>query len=242
LVITVGYGWCFTVDAISYLAVIAGLLMMRRSELCQPPLTPKAKGQVREGVRYVRETPDLWIPLVMTAVIGTLTFNFSVLMPLFAERTFHGSDAAYTTLFSVLSLGSVTAALVAAHRRSIDVHHVVMTALGFGVAMLIFASSPNLISAYPVALLVGFASVSYMTAATAIVQVRSDPAMRGRVLALQAMVIIGSTPIGGPLLGAISDTVGPRAGLVVGGLAALGAAAWGYHAGRSHTGPAVAQT
>jgi MFS family permease len=232
LVVTVGFGWCFTIDAVSYLAVIAGLLLMRKSELRQPPVTPRAKGQVREGLRYVRNTPDLWVPLVMMAIIGTLTFNFAVVLPLFVEHTFHGSDGSFTALYSVLSIGSVAGALAAAHRRSIDVQHVVFAALAFGTAVLIFASSPQLLTAFPIALLVGFTSVTFMTTSTAIVQVRADPALRGRVLALQAIVFIGTTPIGGPILGVISDQLGARAGFVVGGLAALCAGAWGYLAGR----------
>ena len=232
LIVTVGYGWCFTIDAVSYLAVIGGLYMMRRDELRQPPVTPKAKGQVREGLRYVHGDPDLWIPLVMMTVIGALTFNFNVVMPLFVEHTFHGSDAMFTAMYAVLSVGSVTGALVAAHRRSIEVHHIVVAALAFGLSMLVFASAPQLATAYPIALVVGFTSITFMTTSTAIVQVRSDPAMRGRVLALQAIVFIGTTPIGGPILGAVSDQLGARAGLVVGGLAAIGAAAWGYLATR----------
>jgi MFS family permease len=232
LVVTVGFGWCFTIDAISYLAVIAGLAMMRTSELRQPPATPRAKGQVREGLRYVHNTPDLWVPLVMMAVIGTLTFNFNVILPLFVEHTFRGSDGSFTVLYSVLSIGSVAGALATAHRRTIDVQTVGFTALTFGAAVLIFASSPQLLTAFPIALLVGFTSVSFMATSTAIVQVRADPAMRGRVLALQAIVFIGTTPIGGPILGLISDQLGARAGFVVGGLAAVGAGVWGYLAGR----------
>jgi MFS family permease len=232
LVVTVGFGWCFTIDAVSYLAVIASLLLMRTRELRQPPVTPRAKGQVREGLRYVRNTPDLWVPLVMMAVIGTLTFNFAVVLPLFVEHTFHGSDGSFTALYSVLSIGSVAGALATAHRRTIDVQTVGFAALTFGAAVLIFASSPQLLTAFPIALLVGFTSVTFMATSTAIVQVRADPAMRGRVLALQAIVFIGTTPIGGPILGLVSDQLGARAGFVVGGLAAVGAGAWGYLAGR----------
>jgi MFS family permease len=232
LVITTGYAWCFTIDAISYLAVIASLWMMRTSELRQPPVIAKAKGQIREGVRYVRNTPDLLVPLIMMAVVGTLTLNFPVVMPLLAERTLHGGDGTYTLLYSVLSVGSVVGALGAANGRTIEIRHIVMASAAFGVAMMIFASAPNLGAAFPIALIVGLSSVAFMTASTAIVQVRSSSAMRGRVLALQAIVFIGSTPIGGPLLGLVCDRYGARAGLVLGGVAALGAAGWGLLADR----------
>lgn len=227
LAVTVGFGWCFTVDGISYLAVIAAIWMMRSADLQPSPRVTKAKGQVRAGLRYIHEVPELWIPMVMMLVVGTLTFNFTVVIPLFVERTLHGSDATYTLLYSVLSVGSFCGALAAAHRRTIDTHHVVIASGAFGVTMFGLAAAPNLALAFPLALMVGAASIAFMANATAIVQVRADAGMRGRVLAIQAMVIIGSTPIGGPLLGWVCDAFGARYGLVLGGVAALAAAAWG---------------
>jgi MFS family permease len=237
LVVTVGYGWCFTLDAFSYLAVLIALRMMRPSELLRSQVVGRAKGQVRAGLRYVRGVPDLFVPMIMLTIIGTLTFNFTVVIPLFVEHTLKGNDATYTLLYSVLSVGSFAGALAASYRRLIEMRHVVIASVAFGVAMLVFAAAPDLAAAFPFAILVGLTSVGFMTAATAIVQVRADPAMRGRVLALQAIVMIGSTPIGGPILGAICDDLGARAGLVVGGLAALVAGAWGYRAGRRTLAP-----
>ena len=108
-----------------------------------------------------------------------------------------------------------------------NLRRVVVACAGFGGSMLLLAAMPNLASAFAVAAVVGFASVTFLMASTAILQLRADPAMRGRVLALQAMVYLGSTPIGGPILGAICDALGARAGLIVGGMAALVAATWG---------------
>jgi MFS family permease len=227
LVVTTGFAWCFTIDGISYLAVIASLLLMRRSELRQPPVVVKAKGQLKAAFRYVCDVPDLWIPLAMMTVVGTLTFNFSVVIPLFVEHTLGGTNATFTALFSVLSVGSVIGALIAAHMRVIDPRHVAWAAIGFGVAMALLGAAPSLVSAFPMALLVGLTSVGFITTSTATVQVRADPAMRGRVLALQAMLLIGTTPIGGPLLGWLSDVFGARAGVLVGAVAALAAGAWG---------------
>ena len=232
LSVTVGFGWCFTVDGLSYIAVLASLLMMRTSELRTPPAADRARGQVREGFRYVRRTPDLWIPLVMLAVIGTFTFNFSVVLPLMIERSLGGTDGTYTAVYSVLSVGSLLGALAAAQRRHVQIRTMAVAAAVFGAAMLLFATTPGIGVAFPLALLVGFSSVWFMTASTAMMQLRSDRVMRGRVLALQAIVLIGSTPVGGPLLGYVSDLYGARAGLVLGGLAALGAAAWGTMAAR----------
>jgi MFS family permease len=232
LVVTVGFGWCFTVDAISYLAVIAGLFMMRPSELRQPARTPKGRGQIAAAFRYMRRVPDLRIPLVMAAIVGTLTFNFSVVLPLFVEHTLHGNDLTYTVLYAVLSVGSVAGALVAAHARRIELRHVVIASFGFGIAMIFLAIAPTLGAAFPAAVFVGFTSVAFMTTSTAIVQVRSSADMRGRVLAFQAMVFIGSTPIGGPILGAICDAFGARTGIAIGAAAAIGAAVWAWFAVR----------
>jgi len=232
LVITVGYAWCFTTDAISYLAVLVALLLMRSIDLVRPEVTARAKGQVRAGLQYVRSVPELWVPLVMTAVIGTLTFNFAVEIPLFVEHTLRGNDTDFTLLYSVLSIGSFSAALVAAHRRSTDVRHVVFAAVIFGGAMLVFAASPNLAVAFPIAVVVGFTSILFLTASTAIMQLRASPGMRGRVIALQSIVLVGSTPVGGPIMGLVCDDLGVRYGLVIGGLAALSAAGWGYVAAR----------
>lgn len=241
---TVGYGWTFALDGLSYVAVLAGLYMMRPAELRQPVAVQRGKGQVREGLRYVRTMPVLWIPLMMAAIIGTLAFNFQTVLPLFVTRTLHGSDATFTILFSVVSLGSLIGALATARRHTVGVRHVVSAAWGFGAAMFLLAAMPNLAASFPAALLLGFTSITFMTGSTSIVQMQASPAMRGRVLALQAMVFLGSTPIGGPLLGAVCDAYGARAGLALGGIAAVVAAALGVWAGRrqliAETAPGIA--
>lgn len=169
----------------------------------------------------------------MMTVIGTLTFNFQVVLPLFVLESLDGTDTTYTLTYSVLSAGSLIAALAAAHRGTVGVPTIVRTAAVFGLTMFALAASPNLFVAMPVALAVGASSLSFMTLSTALVQLRADPGMRGRVLALQSMVFLGSTPIGGPLLGAVCDAFGPRSGLILGGLAAIGAAGWGYRKSRN---------
>jgi MFS family permease len=222
-----GFGWCFALDGISYIAVIAAYSLMRTRELRPAPVTPRAKGQVRAGFRYVHATPELWIPLVMVAIVGTLSFNFQVVFPLYVTRTFGGNDASFTLLFSTLSFGSVIGALATARRSSVTVRHVIIASTAFGAAMLVFAGAPTLAVAFPLAVLVGATSMTFMTSATAIMQLRAEPQMRGRVLALQSMVFLGSTPIGGPILGAVCDEWGARAGVLVGAIAAFAAALYG---------------
>jgi MFS family permease len=227
LINTVGYGWCFTLDALSYVAVIVGLWMIDPAGVRSGPIATRGKGQVRAGVRYIREVPVLWVSLLMMAIVGTLTFNFSVVFPLFVEKTLHGDVGSFTLLFSITSIGSLVGALATARRKTAELKDVVVTTAIFGVAMTILAFMPNLATAYPASILVGFGSIAFMTTSTAIVQLRADASMRGRVLAVQAMVFLGSTPIGGPILGWICDLWGARAGVLVGAAAALGAAAWG---------------
>jgi MFS family permease len=232
LITTVGYGWTFAVDGVSYLAVILGLFMMRTSENRPHLVTPRGKGQVREGLRYVRTMPELFVPLVMMAIVGTFAFNFQTVMPLLIKRTLHGNDRTFTLIYSVISIGSLAGALVSARRQTVSVRQIAWSAYAFGGSMLLLAATPNVPFAYPIGILVGISSITFMTTSTSIVQLRADPSMRGRVLALQAMVFLGSTPIGGPILGYVCEHFGARSGVVIGGIAAVAAGAYGTHAVR----------
>ena len=234
LITTVGYGWAFVADGASYVAVLVCLALLRTDELRRPPTTERGRGQVRAGLRYVRATPVLAVPLVMMAVVGTLAFNFQVTFPLIVTRTFGQSEAVFTLLFSVISAGSLVGALWTARRRSITVTDVIRSSAAFGVALLAFAAAPGIAWAFPLGILVGIASIGFLTASTAIVQTEAAPEMRGRVLALQAMVFLGSTPVGGPIVGWIAETAGPRWAVALGGLAGVGAAIWGTIACRGH--------
>jgi len=232
LVSTVGYTWCFLGDGLSYIAVLVSLYMMRTEELRPAPPAARGKGQVRAGLRYVREKPDLWVPLVMMTLVGTLAFNFQVVFPVFVKRTLDGTDAQFTWLFSVLSAGSMLGALWSAQRTVVRLRHIVYATFAYGIAMLVMAAMPNLALAMPAGAFVGLASVTFMTTSTTTLQLRADPSMRGRVLALQAMVFLGSTPIGGPIVGAVCEAFGARAGIALGGVACLVAGAYGGLAGR----------
>src|SRR5690606_31382017 len=177
-------------------AVLFALGLMRVADLRPSEVAERGKGQVREGLRYVRTQPALFIPLVMMGVVGALAFNFQVVMPLFVTRTFDGSPATFTLLLSFVSVGSLVGALGGARRTEVDVTHVVMASAAFGVAMVLMAAAPTLPLAFPLGFAVGVASISFMTTSTAIVQMRAVPSMRGRVLALQAILFLGSTPVG----------------------------------------------
>jgi MFS family permease len=230
LVLTVGYGWPFVIDGFSYLAVIGGLLLMRPNELFRSPPMPHRKGQVREGLRYIRAEPNLLVPLVMMAMIGTFAFNFQVTMPLLVDGPLGGGTGTFTLLFSVLSLGSLIGALATARRATVTPQQLVQAAGAFGVAMVLLALAPGLGIAFPIAILLGLASIAFMTTSTAIVQLLAGAEYRGRVLAIQGMVFLGSTPIGGPIVGWVSDAIGPRAGIGLGAVACFAAAAYGARA------------
>ena len=237
LIATVGYGWCFALDAMSYVAPIVALALMRTSEIRRAPVIARAKGQIRDAFRYVGTAPQMWLPLVMTGVIGTFTLNFQVVMPLLVTRTFSSSDSVFTLIFSVLSVGSVLGALWMARHTTLRLAQTVSTALLLGVATVMLALAPDLALAFPIALVMGLGMTAFITSSTANLQLSADAAMRGRVLALQSVVLIGSTPIGGPLIGFVSDQWGARAGLMVGGVACLAAAVFGFWVTRRRPGP-----
>ncbi len=232
LVVTLGYGWCFTIDAASYLAVLLCLAMMRPAELHKRPPKPRAKGEIREGVRYVMSKPLLWISFAMLAGMGTLAYNFNVTLPLFVTDALHGTGGAFTILYSVMSLGAVVSALFVAHRVMVRMSHIILGALALGVTMLLLAAMPGVLAAVPAVFLVGAAGIVYMTSTTAIVQVEAKHEMHGRVLALQMVLVGGSAVVGGPALGLLADTMGGRAPLVLGGVACLVSAGLGYLAVR----------
>ncbi|MEZ4530480.1 MAG: MFS transporter [Thermomicrobiales bacterium] len=239
LIVTLGYGWCFTIDAFSYLAVLICLFMMRPEELRRRPPKPRAKGEVRDGIRYIRSVPVLWIPMAMLAAIGILAYNFTVTLPLFVTGALHSNDAMFTLLYATFSFGSVVGALVVANRGLVSVRTIVIGAGLLGLCMLALASIPSVRAGFPIMLLLGAASILYMTSTTANVQVTARPDMHGRILALQSSLMIGGTLIGAPVLGFLADVAGTRAPIVLGGLVCIGAAILGGYALRAQAPEAI---
>lgn len=228
LVVLFGYGWCFTIDALSYIGPMVALSLMRGSDIRRSPVLVRMKHQARDGWRYVRTLPELWLPLAMTAVIGTFTFNYQVVMPLFIKHTFSSTDTMFTVMFSVLSIGSFLGAMWMARRTTLRLVQTVFTATLLGIATLALALAPTLAVAFPIAVVVGLGMTAFISSSTSTIQVAADPDKRGRVLALQGVVLLGTTPIGGPILGVVCEMWGARAGLVLGGTACLVAAAFGF--------------
>jgi MFS family permease len=234
LVVSLGYGWCFSIDAATYLVVLYCLYLMREGELRRMPPRARAKGEIREGVRYIMSQPFLWISFVMLAVIGTIAYNFTVTLPLFVTSSLHSSVGIFTILYSIFSFGAVASALIVAQRRLVEMRHIILGATSLGIAMLLLAAVPGVWTAVPVIFLVGMASVLYMTSTTAIVQIGTKREMQGRLLALQTVLIGGTGLIGGPLSGALADALGARSPIILGAIACLASAAFGYFAVRRY--------
>jgi MFS family permease len=221
LILTVGLAVCFLLNAVSFLAVIAGLIAMRPAELHRPGRVPRSKGQVREGLRYVWTTPRLRWPLVLMALVYTLSFNFSVLMPLLARFSFGGGAALYAQLLSAMGAGSLVGALAMANRRHPSGRLLAWAGVALGVAMVAAAYAPTPGAAFVLMGVVGLTSMAFMATGNTMMQVASTPSMRGRVMAVYAMVFLGSTPIGGPLMGWLAESIGPRAAFAAGGATAI---------------------
>ncbi len=231
LLAAVGAGWCFVINATSFVAVVVSLLAMRTSEISHEIPVPRAKGQLREGLRYVRSKPVLWVPLVMMALVGTLAYEFQVSLPVAARDVFDGGPQAFGFMTSSMGVGAVVGGLIVAARGTTGLRTLILTSTGFGVTIAVTAAAPTLWMAIVALFFVGWLSVSFMSTGNATLQLNSRPQMRGRVMALWSVAFMGSTPIGGPLIGAITEAAGARTGLAVGAAscfiaAAIGLAVW----------------
>jgi MFS family permease len=216
-----GVSWCFFANGVSYSAAVIAFLAMRENEIFSVEPVPKRKGQLREGLRYAWSTPALRLVLVLTAVIGTLAFNFQVVLPLLAKQTFSGGADTLGVLYAAMSIGSVIGALVSAHEARATRRFVLGAALAFGAALVAAALAPTFGVELLVLVPVGAAGIAFTAMANGVLQTETAPEMRGRVAALFTVAFLGSTPIGGPIIGLVSQQLGPRAGLWVGGVATL---------------------
>jgi MFS family permease len=216
-----GVSWCFFANGVSYSAAVLAFMAMREKEFFAVEPVPKRKGQLREGLRYAWSTPALRLVLVLTAVIGTLAFNFQVVLPLLAKETFSGGAETLGVLYAFMSIGSVIGALVSAHEAQATRRFVLGAALAFGAALVVAAFAPTLGIELLVLVPVGAAGIAFTAMSNGVLQTECAPEMRGRVAALFTVAFLGSTPIGGPIIGWVSQQLGPRAGLWVGGVATL---------------------
>ena len=232
-----GLAICFELNAASFAAVLITLWLMNGAEIHAQPSRRREKGELRAGLAYVRSRPDVLVPLIMVAVIGTLAWEFQVSLPLIATVTFHGDAATYGTMAAVMGAGAVVGGLVSASRTPASNTGLALAAIGWGVSITAAALAPTEALEYAALVFVGYGSITFNSLAKTTMQLASIPAMRGRVMALWGLAWLGSTPIGGPIVGWVAAEFGPRWGLLIGGLPtiAIGLAAWPFLARQAPT-------
>jgi len=236
LIVAIGSGWVFIANAVTFLAMLVALLMLRTGQLA-PRLKNRRPGGLAEGFRYVWGRSDLRVVFVTVFLIGAFGMNFPIFASTMAIEFGAGADG-YGVLSSVLAIGSLAGALLAARRDRARVRVVILAAGGFGVAAFVSASMPTYLTYAITLTFTGFMIVTLLTTANGYVQMTTAPALRGRVLALYMAVIMGSTPVGAPIAGWVADTFGPRTAIMLGGTAGFVACAigaiWVFTSGRLH--------
>jgi MFS family permease len=221
LIVTVGTGICFALNAVSFVFIIGALLLMRTGELNRGAPVPRDTGQIRDGLRYVWRTPELRSTLLLTLIVGTFAINSPVVLPLLAKITFHGDAAVYSWMSIAMGAGALVGALAVANRAAAGGNLLFGTGMVFGVAICAASLAPSLGIFIGLLLIVGAGQISFLSTCNSLLQLTSDPGMRGRVMAVYTITLLGSTPIGGPLVGWVSQQFGPRWGLAIGGVATI---------------------
>jgi MFS family permease len=216
LIATVGDGTCFLVNSASFVAVVFSLMTMDRAALSPTQPAARARGQLREGLAYVRSTPSLMVPLVMMALAGCLTYEFQVTLPVMADRGLHVGATGFGFMTAAMGIGAVFGGLFIAARGRTGLRPLVAASGGFTVALVLATAAPDLALELIALALVGVASISFMSTGNATLQLGAAPEMRGRVMSLWFVAFQGSTPIGGPLVGLVMSGFGARAGLGLG--------------------------
>ncbi|HTZ43130.1 MAG TPA: MFS transporter [Jatrophihabitans sp.] len=222
-----GLGICFLLNAVSFVAVVWSLATLDTAALQQAPPAARARGQLREGLGYVRRSPRLAIPLLMMAIVGCLAYEFQVTLPVVAKQTFHGDASSYGFMTAAMGAGAVVGGLYVAARGQTGVRSLVRSAAMFTVVLTAATLAPTLWAELVALALVGAVSVGFLSKGNSTLQLEASPQMRGRVMALWAVAFLGSTPIGGPIAGWVSETLGGRAGLALAALACAAAAVLG---------------
>jgi MFS family permease len=233
LIATVGVVPCFALNALTFVAMIFALWGMDPGRLHAGPVAGREPGAIRAGLRYVRRTPELMVPLALMALVGTLGFNFQVVLPLLAKFSFESGAMTYAALVSAMAVGSIAGALVNGHRGRTGPRLIAGGALAFGVSALMAAAMPSLALEIVMLAVLGAAAVTFAATINSTLQLAVTPEMRGRVMALYSVVFLGSTPIGAPLTGWLAQSYDPRFALLLAGISGL-VAAWAAHFSFSH--------
>ncbi|MGV8917231.1 MAG: MFS transporter [Pseudomonas sp.] len=227
LIAVIDCGWVFLINAATFAAVIGSLLMLRVHELHRHERSSKARASFAEGLRYVWKRPDLVTALIMMFLFSTFGLNFPIFISTMSVTVFHAGSSQYGLLSSLLACGSVTGALLAAKRATPHISLLLSGAALFGLGLLVAALMPNAWGFGLLLIGIGIAAQTFNTTANALVQLTTEPAMRGRVIAILLAIAFGGTPVGAPIIGWVADTFGPRWALAIGALAGFTAAGVG---------------
>jgi MFS family permease len=227
LIALVGTAACFYTNAASYIAVILALALMRRRELLPMQIVQRQPGQLRLGLKYVFETPQLRDVIIAVGVVGTFAFNFTVTLPLLAHETFHQQSAAqYGILMGCMGVGAVFGGLLVAHRSRPTPKLLASLAVAFGLFMTLVAFAPTILLAEIALIPTGACSIAFVSSANSTLQLNSGQQMRGRVMSLYSTAFLGTTPIGAPLVGLLIAGTNPRIGIFLGALLTLLTGLW----------------
>jgi MFS family permease len=226
LIVWVGLGICFLLNALSYLGLIVALARMRSDELVRPEPAGRGPGQLREGFRYAAGTPTLRVLLMMLAVISIFAYEYEVVLPLLARFTFGGDADTFGLMFAATALGAVLGGLHFANRTVLTVRSLVNQALAYGAALIVVALSPGVWFALAALVAVGATGSSMLGAANSMLQLATRPEMQGRVVALRSMAFLGSRPIGAIAVGWVGENIGPRQSIALGSVATVAIALW----------------
>ncbi len=223
VIASVGTGWSFVINGVSFGAVLASLALLRRSELREPARAPRAKGSFAEGFRYVWRRPDLRAILVMLFLIGTFGLNFPIFISTMAATVFHSDARGYGLLSSIMAVGTISGSLLAARREARFVS-LLVSSLVFGIGCVLAALAPTYALFGAALVVIGVAALVFTNATNSLMQLSTEPAMRGRVMAIRVAIALGGTPLGAPIVGWVANHFGPRWSLSVGAAAAFAAA------------------
>ena len=220
LINPLGTSWLFFINAVSYLAVLVSLFTLRKDEMLPQVTAPRSGKPVREGLAFVWHDKYMRNVFIVFTVASTFAFNYSVVLPKMSDRLWHEKNG-YAILLALTSIGSVIGALWNARYRVMKLKRFVVGAVTLSLACIVVPFSPNFLGACVMAIPLGIGGTGFMTSMTGIMQQRTPPEMRSRMMALQSVAFMGSTPIGGPVTGWIGDHVSVRMSLIYGGVLTL---------------------